>query len=97
MGRPATTNTEKLLKRIKKTGGMTRKEMVKFLLQLNGNGAKSYGEFDTDRGLYSALFYGTSRRTGILENFCEKNDDGTYSVVRKIQAPFTTKRESATY
>lgn len=92
MARPRTTNTEKLLKRIKKMGGMTRKEMVKFLFQLNGNGASTYGTVDSDRGAYSALLYGTRTRTGILENFCEKNDDGTYSVVRKIRGPFTTAR-----
>jgi len=94
MARPRTTNTEKLLKRIKKVGGMTRKEMVKYLFQLNGNGASSYGLYTTDRGLYSALLYGTSKREGILERFCEKEKDGTYVVTRPIRAPFTTTRDS---
>ena len=95
MARAKTTNTEKLLRRMKKVGGMTRKEMVKFLLKLNGKGAKSYGDNSSDRGLYSALIYGTNKREGILERFCTTTADGVHRVTRTIKAPFTAARPGA--
>lgn len=92
MGRQRLTNTEKLLREIKRRGTMTRKDMVKYLLQLNGSGATSYLE-NKDRGTYSALIYGTSKREGITERFCAKTEDG-FKVVRPIRAPFTPLRET---
>lgn len=91
MAREKTTNTEKLLKEIKKKGGMTRVQMVKRLLQFAGQGAKSY-DSKKDRGLYGSLLYGTSTRQGILERFCTKQADGTYKVTKKIKGPFTAPR-----
>ena len=93
MARTKTTNTEKLLNRLR-TKPMTRKEIVKYLLQLNGQGAKSYNDSDSNRGLYSALLYGTTERTGILERFCSKDFSGKWYVPKycTINAPFTTRR-----
>jgi len=92
MARPKITNTEKMLKFVKKSGGATRLQMVKFMLRLDRN-APAYGTSLNDRGLYSATLYGTSKRTGVLERFCKKNKSGKYVVVKKLVAPFTTSKE----
>lgn len=95
MGRPRTTKTEKLLRAIKRAGddGMTRKQMVKFLLKLSGREYRGTLNRDT----YNALLYGTSDRQGILERFCDAtlNDDDrtSYVIAAPIKAPFTPRRE----
>lgn len=91
------TKSEMLLNEIKRRGGMTRKEMVEYLLDIRNRNAqwwerRSYDSYE-HRDTYNATLYGTSDRTGILENFCRKNKKtGKYKVVRKISAPFTTAR-----
>lgn len=84
------TKTEKLLKAIDRKGGMTRKEMVSFLLGLSG---QEY-EANYDRGTYNALLYGTSDRAGILERFCDKDTTERFPVytLRNTSGPFTQSR-----
>jgi hypothetical protein len=90
MGRPRLTNTEKLLRAIARNDGMTRKEMVKFLLRLEG---KKYVPTE-NRDTYNALIYGTSRRQGITERFCQRDTDEPtrFVVTEPIEAPFTPLR-----
>lgn len=86
----AKTKTEKLLLHMKKTGGMTRKQMVEFLLKLEGYKYESY-----DDSTYNSTLYGTTDRKGILERFCKADRSGptpVYKVTKKIRAPFTTAR-----
>lgn len=86
------TKTEKLLKAIaRRKNGMTRKEMVTFLLK--GSGLTYEPTLDSNR--YNATLYGTSTRYGILERFCSKTSDGKYKVIRPIAAPFTTTRRQS--
>lgn len=91
MAKKAKTKTEKLLKAIEKRGGMTRKQMVQFLLGLD-NCQYIPNE---DRGTYNATLYGTSSRKGILERFCKADRSGSYPVykVKKTyNSPFTVSR-----
>jgi len=86
------TKTEKLLRQLKKTkNGMTRKEMVTFLLSLSHN---AYSASLNDNRNYNSTLYGTSARTGILEKFCKKTGEGTYVLRKsaKIEGPFTEAR-----
>lgn len=91
MAKKAKTKTEKLLKAIEKSNGMTRKEMVTFLLGLDN------GEYipNADRGTYNATLYGTSSRKGILERFCKVDRKGSYPIYRvkkSYSSPFTVAR-----
>jgi len=83
--------TEKLLKEIKNRKGMTRKDMVEFLVGLNGYVYRAY----EDRGNYNALLYGTSERAGVLERFCDRTEKGSkvvYTVRNPERGPFTVSR-----
>jgi len=85
------TRTERLLREMKTRGGMTRKEITQYLLDLK------YGVDMQDAsdwpGYWNAQLYGTPARTGVLDVFCEQSDDGVYTVVRKVAAPFTSVRK----
>lgn len=88
MARKPTPKLQKLLNEIKRRGSMTRKEMVEFLIPGN-----DYTP-NRDRGTYNAQLYGTRDREGIIERFLRQRKDGSYSVRRKIQGPFTPVRET---
>ncbi len=77
--------SERLLRRMKKVGRMTRLEMIRYLKRCEGDVyIPKY-----DGSAYNSILYGTNKVEGILKTFCKKNLDGTYSVVKKIQAPYT--------
>jgi hypothetical protein len=81
----------RLLLNMKKVGGMTHEQMVKFLLA--GTGI----EYDqTTRKYFDSTLYGTRTRTGALENFCWRKKNGVWKVRgrAKIKAPFNPRRET---
>lgn len=94
MARTRTTKLEKTLNEIKRRGGLAPREIVTFLLQLQGLGKKSANAERQSRrtGQYNAVLYGTFEREGILERFCRKGKDGKFRVTKKIQGPFTPVR-----
>lgn len=88
MSRPKMNNAEKLLRRMKRVGGMTRIEALKYLQILNGRSARAA----LPAGQYNSTLYGTNKVQGVLEAFCKKNKDGTFKVIKPLKAPFQPKR-----
>jgi len=89
------TKTERLLREMRRLdGGMSHKQIVQFILDMNHGIGKV--EFNTEhhRDMWNSTLYGTRDRTGILENFCTKNWYGNWQVSHNIQGPFTTKRDN---
>lgn len=86
------TKSERLLREIKIRGSMTHGEIVQFLLDLRDGFGNTEYDYEVHGSNWNALLYGTKERTGLLERFCDQNEDGSYSVVRKISAPFTKAR-----
>jgi hypothetical protein len=84
----STTKFEALLKTMA-TRPMNRKEITKFLCSRSGGNRSYEAAYD----YYNSNLYGTRTRQGILERFCRQNKDGRYQTIRKVQAPFNTKRE----
>jgi hypothetical protein len=88
MSRRAAPKLEKLLKAMDRTGGMTRSEMVTFLV----GGKRNYDSY-SHRDTYNSSLYGTATREGILERFCRKDArNGKWVVKQEITAPYTPVR-----
>jgi len=87
------TKTERLLREMRHTGGMTFGEMVQFVLDMQyGFGNETY-DSTRDRGVWGATLFGTRDRVGVLERYCEQdNTTGKYHVVRKIVGPYCPRR-----
>lgn len=88
------TKTETLLREIKRRGkkGMTRKQMVDFLLRNDGGYDVA---IDAKGGTYNSLIYGTRTRTGLVDGWLKKTANGSYVLRKKnIKGPFTKAKPS---
>lgn len=88
MARPKMNNAEKLLRRMKRVGGMTRPQVLKYMNVLTGRGARA----PLPAGRYNSTLYGTNKVMGVLEAFCTKNSNGVYKVTRTLKGPFQPRR-----
>ena len=87
MAKKRTPKIEKLLTHMKKEGGLTHKEIVKYLLK-----QAKLPYTDQTRKYFDSTLYGTNYKVGVLELYCRQLKNGRYKVSEKIEGPYTATR-----